>query len=298
MWLPPGDIIWPEVRITSQYRDGEAEALAASIRGVGQQQPIGVMLVEGEYIGVDGKNRCQRAIEAGEASVMCVVREGSRKAVIMGNIATALLRGHTNPLHEVLQLWKAYHDEGVEMVDLAASAGKTVGWVEERLSIATASPAVQQSLGEEIIALGHAAALARLEDHAEQEKALRLQMLHRWTVAELEAYLAGNEPDGAAPPEEPRAAKRQPRACTLCRKEQEIGGVQSLLVCASCMATLSDDAKAAAARDHALADLVRGMAAGLQEAETALAGAPGTVALAEGIARLLAMVDGEAAGAA
>lgn len=297
MWLPPGDIIWPETRITSQYRDGEREALATSIRSVGQQQAIGVMLVDHQYVGVDGKNRCMEAVKKGEPQVLCLVRIGDMKGVILGNIATALLRGHTNPLDEVLQLWKAYDEEGVDMAELAMSAGKTVDWVEARLRIATASPKVQQYLGEELIALGHAEALSQLEDHAEQEQALDLVLLHRWTVDELKAHLIGKPPeqDGS---KEPAPPKGQPRACTICRELQAVGGVQSMLVCAGCMATLSDTARAQATRDAALAGTVRGMMTGLREAETVLAGAPGTVALAEGIARLLELAEGETVGAA
>ena len=147
VWLDPHDITWPDVRITSQYREGEADALRMSIEDLGQQQPIGVYRVDGQYIGADGMNRCQAAAARGDTKILCIVRDGEQKDVLLSNIATALLRGHTNPLSTVETLWRAYQEQGVEIAELAMTSGKTVAWVEKMLSISQASPAVQQALG-------------------------------------------------------------------------------------------------------------------------------------------------------
>lgn len=279
-WLNPRDIVWPDVRITSQYKDEEAEALSLSIQEVGQQQPLGVWLVDGQYIGSDGQNRCNDAIKRGESLVLCIVREGSGAQVLQSNIATALLRGHTNPLSVVKTLWSAYNQEGVDIDDLVQSSGRSAEWVEKMLQIAQASAAVKQALGEEMIALGHAELLSQVEKQEDQEEALRQVLEHRWTVAELDAYLHGQAPVQESVPErssEPRA--RSARTCGICHSQQEGEDIQAMPVCNQCAAKVGQ----LAAIRQALPEL--------REAEQMLAGIQEGAPLAQRLSGILDLLE-------
>ena len=289
VWLNPHDITWPDVRITSEYREGDADALRMSIEDLGQQQPIGVYRVDGQYIGADGLNRCQAAIARGDTSILCIVREGQQKDVLLSNIATALLRGHTNPLSIVEALTQSYHDEGVEIEALAMASGKTVAWVEKKLSISQASPVIQQALGDELIALGHAEALAQVEDVAAQEEALRLTLLHRWGVRELEDHLAGpTDPDEEpGPRRRSPSAGRNPLVCTVCHTERQIDAIQSVYLCHDCMPRLaSEDGDQAGGMSSSISDLLGDALGELREVEQVLAQSPSDTPLAERISAL------------
>lgn len=287
LWLDPRVIIWPDTRITSQYREGEREALSASLEGEGQQQAIGVYLVDGEYLGADGKNRCLDAIEKGKPQVLCLARQGTVATVRLSNIATSLNHGHANPLGVVETLW-ATHQEGIEIEELMAAAGHSKEWVEKMLLIAQASPAVKQALGEEFIALGHAELLSEVEDEGDQERALGLVLQKRWTVAELEEHLSGapGEDDGEAAAPQRSPAPRSPQVCTVCHVEQQRGTIQTMHVCDGCAAKIGkpgDGAAVEAAVREALPELRR--------AKELLMRLPGGTTLAERLGALAEMME-------
>ncbi len=282
LWLDPKAIVWPETRITSHYGPADTAALSESLQGVGQQQPVGVYLVDGKYIGADGMNRCQVAIESGAATILCVVREGQAKDVLQSNIATALLRGHTNPLSVAEVMWKAYNEEGVDIFDLAKSAGRSTDWVEAMLLVSQSSPVLKQALGDELIAMGHAELLSAIEDRDEQEEALRKQLMHRWTIPELEAYLRGDE----TTPERRtrRSAGRNPLACNVCHTEHEPQMIQTMNICSGCLEGLGEvPVQVAVLFQTAMDDL--------RQAESLLAASPEGAPVAERLSALVERVE-------
>ena len=295
--LDPRAIEWPEVRITSQYREGEAEALAKSIEAVGQQDPIGVYrMADGRYLGADGFNRCQRAIDRGDTEVLCKVRDGTEKAVFQSNIATALLRGHTNPRSVVDTFRAAHQEQGVAPYEIAQAAGRPVEYVEKMLAIAECSPAVLDALGEELIALGHAEVLAEMEDHAEQESWLHKQLAHRWTVDELRDKVHGREEQ-----EEPQPRRKKvefeaatTRECSSCQAQHDSADLQALALCPDCLArhqAASMGAPETAPMDVRLAAGLRAARRTLAEAEQSLAGSPDTAPVAARISALIDLLD-------
>lgn len=289
--LDPKIIVWPEGRITSEYDEERAEALRRSMAELGQQDAIGVVeLEEGVYEGAAGMNRCMAAIESGAAQILCVVRRGTHRDVVKANIATSVNQSRANPMSEVEGIANAHYNEGFGFPELLAVTGKSERWIEDRLAISRASPVVKECLRDGRIAIGHAVVLAGIEDHTRQEEALQGQLVHGWTVRELEEHLRGpGGPGGNGAPGAPDG-RRQPRVrgplvCSYCGIERDRAEVQTLTVCGACAGRL----KGSPLREDEVAALL----ALLEEAQAVLAGSQAGAPLAERIAELVERAQGE-----
>ena len=279
--LDPNVIRWPESRITSEYDEEKTVALRQSMAEV-QHDAVGVVLLEdGTYEGSAGYNRCMAAVANGAAKIRCEVRHGSRRDVVMVNIANAVNQSKPNPLSEVEGIANAYYNEGVGIEDLVRTAGRNSDWVEARILISQASPAVKQRLGEGTITIGHATLLANVEDQAVQEQALGLLMARGWTVRELGEYLlSGNrevEPRATRAPRTPQG----PKPCNCCKVELAPAELLTVTVCTGCAGRLGPDAVLVREGEVAVpVELLR-------EAERLLAGSQASAPLAERIGTFL-----------
>ena len=187
--LDPRVINWPDNRITSESNEEKLAALRESMAELGQQDAVGVVQLEdGTYEGATGMNRCLAAIESGMAQVLCLVRQGNHRDVVMSNLATSINRSRANPLSEAEGIANALN-EGFKLGELLRITGKSRAWIEDRLVIDQASTALKECLREGRITIGHAAVLANIEDQAAQEEALRDQLAR--TVEELEVHVRG-----------------------------------------------------------------------------------------------------------
>ena len=281
--LDPRIIEWPEVRITSEYDQEQAEALRRSMAELGQQDAVGVIQLEdGTFEGASGMNRCMGAIELGSETILCVVRPGSHRDGVVANLATSINQSRANPLSEVEGIANARFVEGLGIDELARITGMSPDWVEERILISKAGDMVLQCLGDRRIAIGHAGLLARVEDPAARDEALTMVLRHRWSVAELTEFLRGpGESSGPRTPRQPRQVG--PKRCHFCEPEHDAAKVQTLTVCNDCVPRIAT----LAVGEVPVAVVL------MREAETALAASPETAPLAEQIATLLEAVGSE-----
>ena len=241
--LNPKLIQWPDVRVTAYYQDGQEDLLRESLSVMGQQQPIVVVKVGESYFGTDGLHRCMMAMERGDATVPCVVREGEEKDVFLSNLVLNSLRGRTKASEQVAVLGELFDHQGVTIEELEEKTGHSRDWVERLITVSHAAPLVRQALDEEIITLGHAHALARLEDHEMQERLCHHQLMYRWSVKDLEkhikdalAIVSGPKPVPAEPAPEAPALQ----ICGFCKQGREPRMISMQPVCISCGGALLD----------------------------------------------------------
>ena len=281
-YLDPKIIDWPEGRISSEYDAERSEALRRSMAELGQQDAVGVVeLEDGTFEGAAGMNRCEAAIESGMARILCVVRRGTHRDVVKANIATSVNQSRANPMSEVEGIARAFYDEGFDLPELLAITGKSEGWIEDRLAISRASPAVKECLRDGRIAIGHAVVLSGVEDLTRQEEALQGQLVHGWTVRQLEEYLGGAGEDNApgAPDGRRQTRVRAPLVCSYCEAERDRADVQTLNVCSSCAGRLKS-------RQVGEGEVAVPVSL-LRELETVLAGSQVGAPFAERIAELV-----------
>ncbi len=76
--LPLSAIRRPLVRQTDP---GKVEALMASIQAIGQQEPIEVLEVNGQYYGFSGCHRYEACLRLGLPTIRCRVRRASAQVL-------------------------------------------------------------------------------------------------------------------------------------------------------------------------------------------------------------------------
>ena len=78
--LPLNQIRRPLMR---QNDPAKVEALMASIAQIGQQEPIDVLEVEGEYYGFSGCHRFEACQRLGQSTIICRIRRAPRSVLKM-----------------------------------------------------------------------------------------------------------------------------------------------------------------------------------------------------------------------
>ena len=248
--LDPKLIEWPDIRVTAYYQEGQEQMLAENLRVMGQQQPIVVIKVGDKYWGTDGLHRWQMALDRGDSAIPCVVREGEEKDVQMSNLVLNSLRGRTKASEQVAVLGSLFDDLGVTIEELVERTGHSRDWVENMILVSRATPLVRQVLDEELIALGHATALAGIEDAGMQERTCQLLLTYRWSIKDLRAHIKNakaiaDEPAPEASPQAPVLTDKM--ECGFCHVKEEPRNVRVAPVCISCGGLLVDAVRARAA---------------------------------------------------
>jgi ParB family chromosome partitioning protein len=217
--------------------------LRDNLAAMGQQQPIVVVKVGEQYFGTDGLHRWQMARERGDATVPCVVREGEEKDVFMSNLVLNSLRGRTKASEQVAVMGELFHSMDVSIEELTAKTGHSREWVERMITVSGATPMVRQVLDDELITLGHAYALARVEDPAMQERICHQLLTYRWSIKDLEKHIKDSlaiSREPAPQPNDPTPRGAAGMQCAFCHQERESRMVQMLAVCVSCGGALLD----------------------------------------------------------
>lgn len=248
--LDPKLINWPDVRVTAYYQEGQEEMLAENLRVMGQQQPIVVIKVGDKHWGTDGLHRWKMAVERGDDTIPCVVREGEEKDVQMSNLVLNSLRGRTKASEQVEVLGSLFDDLGVSIEELVERTGHSRDWVEQMITVSRATPLVRQVLDDELISLGHAYELARIENTEMQERTCQLLLTYRWSIKTLREHIKNAQAIGAEPGPAPAPTAPQAPAkitCGFCHVEEEPKHVTNSPVCVSCAGLLMDAARARAA---------------------------------------------------
>lgn len=289
--LNPAQIYWPEGRITSEYDAVSSAALLQSMQDTGQQDAVAVVILpDGSFEGVGGYNRCRVAAENRIESILCIVRTGDHRDVVLGNLATSINQSKANPLSEVEGIANAVNNEGISIELVMRTTGKTEEWVNDKLLISESCAMVRQMLGEGRIAIGHANILAKLSEHADQEETLTRQLSHGWTVKQLEAYIRGKDAPAPSSPSRTQGPKSLPD-CDFCK--QAIGqpaDLNTLAVCPTCIETVGPGKSFGVLADGTVVSLALPVEL-LRSIEQELAGTQSGAALAERVAVLLEAVN-------
>ncbi len=289
--LDPREIFWPEGRITSEYDEASSAALLQSMQDTGQQDAVAVVLLpDGHYEGIGGYNRCRVAAENFIESILCIVRTGDHRDVVLGNLATSINQQKANPLSEVEGIANAINNEGISIEELVRTTGKTEDWINDKLRISESCSMVRQMLGEGRIAIGHANILAKLEEHADQEETLNHQLNHGWTVKQLETYITGKSAPAPAANERVQGPRKAPD-CDFCKnKIEQPGDINTLAVCPACIETVGPGKSFGVLEDGTVVAMALPVEL-LREIEQELAGSQSGAPLAERVAELLEAVD-------
>jgi ParB family chromosome partitioning protein len=191
---------------------GDVAELAATLKAVGQLQPITVEEVDGRYRLIDGHRRRAAAPQAGMTHLDAIVRRSpTPPARIVQQLAIQGGARAFNPLAEARSLHTLMFEHNMTREQVAAAVGRTPGWVRDRISLVHLEPSERRDV--EAGRMSVSEALLRLKN--------RREMREGRPSAQSRPYQSA-DPRPAGQPHDPAAANRRPGPGGLTLREQSV----------------------------------------------------------------------------
>jgi ParB family transcriptional regulator, chromosome partitioning protein len=203
--------IRPNPQQPREHFDEEAlAALADSIREVGILQPVLVRAAEnGGYELIAGERRWRAARRIGLQTVPAMVRVADDAAMLQHAIVENIQREELNPLEEAAAFQQLIEDFSLTHEDVATRVAKSRATITNTLRLLQLPPAIQRSLKDGTIRMGHARALLGTPDRAFQEQLARRIVAEDLSVRAVEEAIR-NRGDAPAAKTEVAAAVSEP----------------------------------------------------------------------------------------
>jgi ParB family transcriptional regulator, chromosome partitioning protein len=191
-----------------EYFDEEAlGALADSIREVGVLQPVLVRPAgdpstdgaDDEYELIAGERRWRAARRVGLQTIPALIRETDDAAALEHALVENLHRDNLNPLEEAAAYQQLIEDFGLTHDDVAARVGRSRASISNTLRLLQLPPAIQRSLQEGKLSMGHARAILGSPDRSFQEVLAKRVVADDLSVRAVEELV--REHQGTADPE-------------------------------------------------------------------------------------------------
>jgi ParB family chromosome partitioning protein len=144
-------------------------ALADSIREVGILQPVLVRPAEDGYELIAGERRWRAARRVGLQTIPALVRETDDNTSLEEALVENLQREALNPLEEAAAYQQLIEDFSLTHDQVAARVGKSRASISNMLRLLQLPPAIQKSVRDRQLTMGHARALLGTPDRAFQE---------------------------------------------------------------------------------------------------------------------------------
>ena len=153
------------------YFDWEAlSSLAESIRQVGVLQPILVRPSgEGSYEIIAGERRWRAARPVGLQTIPALVRDTDNSTALEHALVENLHRDNLNPLEEAAAYQQLIEDFSLTHDEVAARVARSRASISNTLRLLQLPPAIQRSVQEKKLSMGHARALLGSPDRSFQE---------------------------------------------------------------------------------------------------------------------------------
>jgi ParB family transcriptional regulator, chromosome partitioning protein len=186
-----------------EHFDEEALGLLAdSIREVGVLQPVLVRpMGEGEYELIAGERRWRAARRVGLQTIPALVRETDDAAALEQALVENLHRDSLNPLEEAAAYQQLIEDFGLTHDEVAARVGRSRATVSNTLRLMQLPPAIQKTLQDGKLTMGHARALLGSPDRAFQERLAKRVVDEDLSVRATEDAVREHQGVGPAAPE-------------------------------------------------------------------------------------------------
>ena len=212
--LPLGEVHANPLQPRRSFNEASLEGLASSLKAEGLIQPVTVRdRPAGGYELVAGERRWRAASLAGMATITAIVRPLSDGDTARWALIENVQREDLNPIERAEALQGLCDTQGLNHADVGQAVGLSRPMVSNLLRLLLLTPPVRALIVDGLLRMGHARAIAGVEDAASQEGLARRCVAEGWSVRTLEqevrkataAAAAGSE--GAAPKKEPPAVR-------------------------------------------------------------------------------------------
>lgn len=232
----------------------EVKELAENIKTVGLLNPLVVVKRGERYEVVAGHRRFLAVGLLGWHRVECNVMEGDGDAVLRARFSENVQRAELSPFEEGYALAKMRERFGMSVAQLGEAVGKSVGWVQLRLTCQAWPEDLARAVHERKLSLNAAMHLSYIEDDAERSRLVRYGVESGLTVDTAKAWvhqwrLTKCAVDTSLPVVAAPAGSSQPiivrYPCAICNGETRPEEIRILRVCVGCENVVSEN------RNHA-----------------------------------------------
>ncbi|MBW1997073.1 MAG: ParB/RepB/Spo0J family partition protein [Deltaproteobacteria bacterium] len=172
-----------------EFQDSDLEELARSIREKGVLTPLLVSKTEKGYRLIAGERRWRAAVKAGLERVPVVVKETSGSEQLELALVENIHRRDLNPIEEAMAYKRLIEDMNMTQEALAEKLGRDRSTITNMLRLLRLPQAIQKDVLEGRLSMGHARALAGVEDSAEQERLRHLVIKRGLSVRQTEELI-------------------------------------------------------------------------------------------------------------
>ena len=144
-------------------------SLADSFREVGLLQPVLVRPVDDGYELIAGERRWRAARRVGLQTIPALVRPSDDATALEHALVENLHRDNLNPLEEAAAYQQLIEDFGLTHDEVASRVGRSRATITNTLRLMQLPPAIQKSLQQGTLSMGHARALLGTPDRSFQE---------------------------------------------------------------------------------------------------------------------------------
>ena len=168
------DIVPNPTQPRTEFDEEALEELADSIRQLGLIQPITVKRNGDNYIIISGERRWRASEKAGLECIPAYIREVDDTTLHAMALVENIQREDLNAIEISLGMQRLIEECGLTQEALAERLGKKRSTVANYLRLLNLPDSVQFSIKQGLISMGHAKAIASIDNHTKQ-----LSLLHR-----------------------------------------------------------------------------------------------------------------------
>ncbi len=183
-----------------QMNDTSLAELAASLKGTGLIQPIIVRQVGERYELIAGERRWRAAQLAGFTHIPVIIKDVDAFAQAQMALVENIQRENLNPIDRAQAYRMLMAQLGLTQAELAQRMGEDRSSIANYLRLLDLSDAVQKSVIDGRLSLGHAKLLASVPDILEQQRLAQLALSQELSVRNLERLIQGQKQQPSTTP--------------------------------------------------------------------------------------------------
>lgn len=149
----------------SDFDEEQLKELAQSIKALGVIQPLTLRKISvGDFQIIAGERRFRASKLAGLSTVPAYVREANDTELLEMALVENIQRQDLNPIEVAISFDRLIRECGITQEQLSPRVGKKRSTIANYVRLLRLPPEIQKALKKELISMGHARALAGVED--------------------------------------------------------------------------------------------------------------------------------------
>lgn len=180
------DIVPNPTQPRNRFDEQALEELADSIRTLGLIQPITVKPKDGKYLIISGERRWRAAQAAGLEKIPTYIRDVDDTNLHAMALVENIQRQDLNSIEVALGLQRLIEECGLTQDELADKVGKKRSTISNYMRLLRLPDEVQLAVKEGVISMGHAKAIASLEERRQQLALLKKCVKNNLSVRQAE----------------------------------------------------------------------------------------------------------------